>query len=72
MLCQQNNQGYITLLISIDNELVSYITLFDKPRPEAKKLITELQNKYKIKCVMLTGDNHNTAIAVAKQLGISL
>eukprot|EP01083_Nonionella_stella_P255232 876295_1 len=71
ILFQQNNQGYITLLISIDNELVSYITLFDKPRPEAKKLITELQNKYKIKCVMLTGDNHNTAIAVAKQLGMN-
>ena len=67
----QNDKGHITLLISIDHKLLCYLSLFDSPRPESKKLIQELQEKYHIKCVMLTGDNSNTANAVAKQIGIA-
>ena len=55
LLFEQNEKGHITLLISVDNELISYLCLFDPPRPESAKLIQELQEKYGIKCVMLTG-----------------
>eukprot|EP01083_Nonionella_stella_P189913 703368_1 len=71
MLFVRNDSGHITLLISIDNDLLSYLCLFDAPRPESKALVHELTNKYNIQCVMLTGDNDATARAIAQQIGIN-
>eukprot|EP01084_Bolivina_argentea_P226409 382469_1 len=70
ILLKRNNTGNISLLLSINNKLSAYICLFDSPRPQSKDVINLLQNKLNLKCIMLTGDNHNTAVAVAKCVGI--
>ena len=63
-------RGHVTLLMSVDNILVSIITLYDAPKKEAKHLMEYLNNKTQIKTNMLTGDSNVTALSVAKYLGI--
>jgi len=43
--------------------------MMDPPRPEAKKAVAECKNAG-IRVVMITGDNKETAVAVARELGI--
>eukprot|EP00488_Nonionellina_sp_1-RS-2012_P003521 TRINITY_DN7503_c0_g1_i1.p1 TRINITY_DN7503_c0_g1~~TRINITY_DN7503_c0_g1_i1.p1 ORF type:complete len:219 (+),score=75.01 TRINITY_DN7503_c0_g1_i1:111-767(+) len=71
ILKRKNDVGNISLLLAVDNALIAYICLFDAPRPETRDVIHLLQTKYKKKCAMLTGDNHNTAVAVANAVGIN-
>jgi Cu+-exporting ATPase len=57
------------LSVSVDGEVVGIIVVADAIKPSAKAAIDalHLQN---IEVVMMTGDNRQTADAVAKQLGI--
>ncbi len=49
---------------------IGWIRLADRPRPEAAEVVAELK-ALGIEAVMLTGDNHQTAAAVAQELGIA-
>ncbi len=61
--------GYTVSLVAFGNEVKSAWAVADIIRPEAGELIKALK-KLNIRTVMLTGDNKNTALAVAKTLGI--
>ena len=49
---------------------VGWIRLADQPRPEAARVLAEL-GELGIQTVMLTGDNRQTAAAMADQLGLA-
>ena len=49
---------------------LGWIRLADRPRPEAARVLSEL-NELGVRTVMLTGDNTKTAEAVAEQLGMA-
>ncbi|MCB9092389.1 MAG: copper-translocating P-type ATPase [Halobacteriovoraceae bacterium] len=60
----------VSVLISpLSNELIGVITFIDKIKESAASTIKELHN-LNIKTIMLTGDNHGSANAVARQLNI--
>lgn len=63
------NQGKTVILIGNDSHTVGIVTLMDKIREGAAKVIRELR-KERIKTVMLTGDNERVAKAIAHQLDI--
>ncbi|MDY7396776.1 heavy metal translocating P-type ATPase [Aureibaculum sp. 2210JD6-5] len=63
-------QGKTVSYLSIDNEIVGYVVIGDKIKKTSAKAIKELQDKG-IDVVMLTGDNHNTAQAVAYELNLA-
>ncbi|MBI2690847.1 MAG: cation-translocating P-type ATPase [Solirubrobacterales bacterium] len=58
------------VLLVRDGALLGSIELADTPRPEAAQAISELHKLGIKRTVMLTGDNHRTARAVADGLGI--
>jgi len=63
-------QGKTVSLLSIDGTSVGYVVIADKIKQTSAKAITALQNKG-IAVIMLTGDNHNTAQAVANELHLA-
>ncbi len=62
-------KGKTTVVLIIDDKVIGAIGLGDKIRTESKSAIDRLQ-KMGIKCLMLTGDNKQTAEYVAKELGL--
>lgn len=64
------NQGKTVSFLAINKEVVGYVVIGDKIKPTSAKAIKALQNK-NIDVIMLTGDNYNTAQAVAKELHLS-
>ena len=58
------------LYLAIDGLLSAAIGISDPLRPEANSALTALHEAGIQKAVMLTGDNRNTAAAIAAQLGI--
>ncbi|MGK0412736.1 MAG: Cu+-exporting ATPase, partial [Polaribacter sp.] len=65
----EQEQGKTVSYITLDNEAVGYVTIFDAIKKTSQKAITALQNNG-ITVIMLTGDNKNTAKAVAQQLNL--
>ncbi|REL38996.1 copper-translocating P-type ATPase [Rhodohalobacter sp. SW132] len=64
-----SSQGKTVVFVVLDDELHGAIALGDKIRPESRDAIDQL-HEMGIQCVMLTGDNRQTAEYVAKELGI--
>ncbi|MEX0721560.1 MAG: heavy metal translocating P-type ATPase [Balneolaceae bacterium] len=62
-------QGKTVVFVIIDNSLEGAIALGDEIRGESKQAIQQL-HEMDIECVMLTGDNQQTADYVARELGI--
>ena len=52
-----------------DVTILGLVGMIDPPRPEVKDAIA-LCNQAGIKTIMITGDHKNTAMAIAKQIGI--
>ncbi len=52
------------------NPFLDYVVIGDKIKPTSAKVIKELQDKG-ISVIMLTGDNHDTAQAVASELNLT-
>ncbi|MDA3951509.1 MAG: copper-translocating P-type ATPase [Spirochaeta sp.] len=61
--------GITRVFVLVDGAVAGSISLSDTIRPESYKAIEEL-HKRNIKCWMLTGDNEETAKAVADELGM--
>ncbi|MGA3878675.1 heavy metal translocating P-type ATPase [Bacillus pumilus] len=64
-----SEKGYTVVYVQKDQEVVGCLGLKDQIRPEAKKMIQEL-NDLGIQTVMLTGDQQKTAEAIAQEAGI--
>ena len=63
-------QGKTVSYLAVDKTLVGYVVIGDKIKKTSAKAIKELQGKG-IAVVMLTGDNHETAQAVASELNLA-
>ncbi|MGW8124008.1 heavy metal translocating P-type ATPase [Roseivirga echinicomitans] len=63
-------QGKTVSYLSIDKAVVGYVVIGDKIKATSAKAIKELQDQG-IAVIMLTGDNHNTAQAVASELNLA-
>ena len=63
-------QGKTVSYLAVDGEVAGYVVIGDKIKATSAKAIKELQDKG-IDVIMLTGDNHDTAQAVASELNLS-
>ncbi|MCH4553071.1 heavy metal translocating P-type ATPase [Aestuariibaculum lutulentum] len=63
-------QGKTVSYLAVENEVIGYVVIGDKIKETSKAAIKKLQSKG-IDVIMLTGDNHDTAQAVAKELNLS-
>lgn len=63
-------QGKTVSYLSVESEVVGFVVIGDKIKETSKRAITSLQEKG-IDVVMLTGDNHDTAQAVASELNLA-
>ncbi len=63
-------QGKTVSYLSVEKSVVGYVVIGDKIKETSAKAIKELQNKG-IAVIMLTGDNHDTAQAVASELNLA-
>ncbi|MFV9549935.1 heavy metal translocating P-type ATPase [Algibacter sp. PT7-4] len=63
-------QGKTVSYLSIDETVTGYVVIGDKIKGTSAKAIKELQDKG-IEVIMLTGDNHDTAQAVASELNLT-
>ncbi|WP_087500715.1 heavy metal translocating P-type ATPase [Pseudomonas sp. SID14000] len=61
--------GKTSMLVGVDERVVGVIAVADTVKPEAVEAVAALQASG-IKVVLLSGDNHRTAEAVARQVGI--
>jgi Cu+-exporting ATPase len=62
-------QGQTVMCLAVGNQLVGLISVSDPVKPDAQQAIQRL-HAMGLTTVMLTGDNHATAQAVAGQVGI--
>lgn len=69
-LRQLQSRGRTTMLVGSEREIFGLIALTDELRTHARETVAKLQAAGK-EVVMITGDNPETARAIAEQLGIS-
>lgn len=62
--------GQTAAYVTIDNKYAGALILDDQPRANAAELVSALQHHGFERTVVLTGDNANTAHAIAGQVGI--
>ena len=63
-------QGKTVSYLAVDGKVAGYVVIGDRIKSTSAKAIKELQDKG-ITVIMLTGDNYNTAKAVADELNLS-
>jgi Cu2+-exporting ATPase len=63
-------QGKTVSYLAIDKTVIGYVVIGDKIKETSTKAIKELQEKG-IDVIMLTGDNHDTAKAVASEFNLA-
>lgn len=71
-LAQQQSleqQGKTAILIAVDQKVIGLLAVADTIRDTAKSAVSALK-KRGLQVIMLTGDNHITAQAIANELGI--
>ena len=66
---KETSEGKTPVILASKEKVLSVVMVADAIKPEVKKAIAEL-HKLGIRTVMLTGDNRNTALAIAKEVGI--
>ena len=62
--------GKTVSYIAIDGKALGYVAISDAIKKSSKEAINQLMNQG-VEVIMMTGDNANTAKAVAKELGLS-
>lgn len=63
------NDGKTVMMLGLDDKLIGLIAVADTLKETAKEGIVALK-KLKLEPIMITGDNHRTAQAIAKMVGI--
>jgi Cu+-exporting ATPase len=66
----EQEKGKTVSYISIDGKIAGYLTITDKIKSTSKEAIAQLL-KNNVEVIMLTGDNINTAKAIASELNLS-
>ncbi|MDW7681947.1 MAG: copper-translocating P-type ATPase, partial [bacterium] len=69
LLINLANEGKTPMLIGFDNKLAGIIAVADTLKEDSKKAIQRL-HKIGLEVVMMTGDNKQTAEAIAKQVDV--
>lgn len=64
------NQGKTVSYLAVDSKVIGYVVIGDKIKKTSAKAIKALQDDG-IAVIMLTGDNENTAKAVAEELNLA-
>jgi Cu+-exporting ATPase len=68
-LARLESEGKTAMLVGRDTALVGIVAVADTLKPEAREAIAALRQEG-IAVVLLTGDNHRTAEAIAREVGI--
>ncbi len=68
-LDKARNSGNTAVLVAVDGSVRGVCVVADSPKPTSAEAIQDLRN-LGLRSVLLTGDNRETAIAVAQQVGI--
>ncbi|XP_078259309.1 copper-transporting ATPase 2-like [Rhinoraja longicauda] len=68
-MVNHETQGRTAVLFAINGTVTGIIVISDTIKPEAATTVSILQHMG-VHVVLLTGDNYNTAVAVASQIGI--
>ena len=63
-------QGKTVSYLAVDSQVAGYVVISDKIKASSAQAIKDLQDKG-ISVIMLTGDNHDTAQAVASELNLA-
>jgi Cu2+-exporting ATPase/Cu+-exporting ATPase len=66
---KETHQGKTPVILATGKNILAIIMVADAIKPESLQAVKDL-HKLGIKIVMLTGDNKNTAHAIAKEIGI--
>lgn len=69
-ISEQTEQGRTTILVANDKKPVGLIAIADEIRPQTPRAIAALKAMGIKKIIMLTGDNHSVAKAVAEEIGV--
>ncbi|MBF0376541.1 MAG: heavy metal translocating P-type ATPase [Desulfamplus sp.] len=69
LISNLQNKGRTVMVMATESAILGIISVADAIKPQSSQAIKELHNE-EIKVVMLTGDNLNTAIAIANEVGI--
>ena len=69
-LTNSRNSGNTAVLVVVDGAVKAVCVVADQPKATSAIAITELR-KLGLRSVLLTGDNHATAVAIAQQVGIN-
>lgn len=69
---KETNHNATSVFVGLNKQLVGYITLKDELRPETLATLKDLRTQGISNFMLVTGDNKQTADAVAKELGIKL
>ncbi len=64
------NASQTAALVGVEDRLLGIVAIADAVRPQARATIAELRKLGIGHLVMLTGDNHRTAAAIAREVGI--
>jgi len=67
---EMESRGCSCIYLAADGSLLAVLSIMDPIKPESRGVIAALHTMG-ISCVLLTGDNRRTAMAVGQQLGLS-
>lgn len=69
-ISEAQKKGKTVPMLAVEDSVVGYVVISDKIKSNSKKALAELQEQG-VKVMMLTGDNHDTAQAVATELNLT-
>jgi Cu+-exporting ATPase len=69
LLEQLSEQGKTAMVVAVDGELAGVVAVADTLKEDSTEAIARL-HRLGLEVVMLTGDNHRTATAIARRVGI--